>query len=79
MSDDDTGHPNIQPFKPQPKPAAPEMGLPTLLPPQGVGVSQQTPRELLESSAIHWRRDFDALLVGFVVGVLATIAVWGMW
>ena len=35
------------------------------------------PRELLEESAIHWRRDFDAVLMGFVFGVLATLVVVG--
>ena len=35
-------------------------------------------RELLEDSAIHWRRDFDAVLVGFVIGVLVTLA-WVGW
>lgn len=30
----------------------------------------QTPRELLEASQIQWSRDFDAVLVGWVVGVL---------
>lgn len=34
---------------------------------------------LLESQAIHWRRDFDAIAVGFVLGVLATLAVQGVW
>ena len=34
-------------------------------------------RHLLEESAIHWRRDFDALLVGFVLGVLVTLALIG--
>jgi hypothetical protein len=38
-----------------------------------------TPRELLESSAIHWRRDWDALAAGFVLGVLFTLAVQGAW
>ena len=36
-------------------------------------------RALLEDSAIHWRRDFDALLVGFVLGVLSTLAICGAW
>ena len=33
------------------------------------------PHELLEESAIYWKRDWDALFVGFALGVLvATIA-----
>lgn len=32
-------------------------------------------RALLESSAIHWRRDWDALVIGFLLGVLATVLV----
>ena len=28
------------------------------------------PRRLLESAQIDWRRDWDAVLVGFVVGAL---------
>ena len=39
----------------------------------------KTARELLEDSAIHWRRDFDALLVGFVIGVLSTLAAVMAW
>ena len=38
-----------------------------------------TPRELLEESAVHWRRDWDALMLGFVLGVLATLAAQGVW
>lgn len=34
---------------------------------------------LLEESQIQWRRDFDAVLVGFVMGVLTTLAVQGGW
>jgi len=34
---------------------------------------------LLEESQIQWRRDFDAVLVGFVLGVLSTLAVQGVW
>ena len=33
------------------------------------------PRALLESARIDWRRDWDAVLVGFVLGVLTTLAV----
>jgi hypothetical protein len=36
-------------------------------------------RRLLEDSAIHWRRDWDALAIGFVLGVLATLAMQGAW
>lgn len=32
-------------------------------------------RELLESSRIDWGRDWDALLIGFVLGVLSTLVV----
>lgn len=28
------------------------------------------PRELLESSRIDWRRDWDAVALGFVIGFL---------
>ena len=38
----------------------------------------ETPSALLESSAIHWRRDFDALAAGFVLGVLFTLALQGV-
>lgn len=31
-------------------------------------------RELLESGAIHWKRDWDALAAGFILGVLCTLA-----
>ena len=34
--------------------------------------------QLLEDSAIHWRRDLDAVVLGFVLGVLATLA-WVGW
>jgi hypothetical protein len=36
------------------------------------------PKQLLESQAIHWRRDFDALAAGFVLGVLFTLALQGL-
>ena len=36
-------------------------------------------RRLLESEQIQWRRDYDAVLVGFVLGVLTTLAVQGAW
>jgi hypothetical protein len=32
-------------------------------------------RQLLESARIEWHRDWDALLIGFVLGVLTTLAV----
>ncbi len=35
--------------------------------------------ELLEESAIYWRRDYDALMFGFVLGVLCVLAVQGLW
>lgn len=31
-------------------------------------------RQLLEEAAVHWRRDWDAVALGFVLGVLATLA-----
>ena len=34
--------------------------------------------DLLESASIVWNRDWDALLIGFVLGVLATLAVIGL-
>ena len=34
----------------------------------------QDPIDLLESARIQWQRDWDALLLGFVMGVLATLA-----
>jgi hypothetical protein len=36
-------------------------------------------RDLLESSRIVWRRDFDAILIGFVLGALAMLAALGWW
>lgn len=33
------------------------------------------PHELLERARIEWRRDWDAVALGFVLGVLATV-VW---
>ena len=41
-------------------------------------MAEPTPAELLEASAIHWRRDFDALAAGFVLGVLFTLALQGL-
>lgn len=35
------------------------------------------PRDVVES--IYWRRDWDALLLGFVLGVLTTLAIQGVW
>lgn len=34
---------------------------------------------LLEESQLQWRRDFDAVALGFVMGVLTTLAVQGLW
>ena len=31
-------------------------------------------RQVLEENAIHWRRDWDAVALGFILGVLATLA-----
>ena len=36
---------------------------------------EQKATALLEDSAVHWQRDYDAVLVGFALGVLATLAV----
>jgi hypothetical protein len=33
---------------------------------------------LTEESSIQWKRDWDAVLIGFVLGVLATLAVGGL-
>lgn len=33
----------------------------------------EDPVTFLESARIDWRRDWDAVLVGFVVGVLTTL------
>lgn len=38
----------------------------------------EDPVTLLESSAIHWRRDFDALAAGVVLGVLLVLALMGL-
>lgn len=43
----------------------------------GWRVRREDARALLESAQIQWRRDWDALLIGFVFGVLATLAVCG--
>lgn len=29
-------------------------------------------RELLESAAIYWRRDWDAIALGILLGIMAT-------
>ena len=42
--------------------------------PDGCGGRVIKPDEFLESSRIQWQRDWDALLIGFVLGVLATLA-----
>lgn len=31
-------------------------------------------RELLEGQAIHWRRDWDALMLGFILGLVTALA-----
>lgn len=31
-------------------------------------------RQFLEESQVQWKRDFDAVFLGFVLGVLATLA-----
>lgn len=40
---------------------------------------QTEPTELLEASAVHWKRDWDAVALGFVLGVLVTLAARGAW
>lgn len=35
--------------------------------------------KLLEESQLQWKRDWDAVAVGFMLGVLATLAVQGVW
>ena len=40
-------------------------------------VSIREPLKLLESSRLDWKRDWDAVLIGFVLGVLVTLAVRG--
>lgn len=35
-------------------------------------------RKLLEESGIQWSRDWDALLVGFSMGVLVAVAILGV-
>ena len=36
------------------------------------------PRRVLEDAAIQWSRDWDAVFVGFLFGVLVTLA-WVGW
>lgn len=33
----------------------------------------------LEESQVHWRRDWDAVALGFVIGVLTTLAAQRLW
>lgn len=42
-------------------------------------VTASDAKQLLESEAIHWRRDWDALVVGFLAGALSVLAVQGLW
>lgn len=44
----------------------------------GDGMNQDA-KDLLESSRIQWERDWDALLIGFVLGVLSTLVVGFGW
>ena len=37
---------------------------------------RQNARQLLEEASIVWRRDWDAVLVGFIVGALVTGVLW---
>lgn len=37
------------------------------------------PQQLLEEAQLQWRRDWDALAIGFVLGVLATLAAGRLW
>ena len=39
---------------------------------------QQDPLKFLEQSSIQWKRDWDAVLIGFVLGVLATLVCGGL-
>jgi hypothetical protein len=42
-------------------------------------MSDQNPIKFLnEEAGLIWRRDWDALLIGFVLGVLATLAAGGL-
>lgn len=43
------------------------------------GVGPQSPLELYEQSEVIWRRDWDALLIGFVFGVLSALAAQSLW
>lgn len=36
-------------------------------------------RELLESQAVHWKRDWDAVAIGYVLGILTVLAIQGLW
>jgi hypothetical protein len=40
---------------------------------------QDDPATFLEEASIQWKRDWDAVAVGFVVGVLAALAGVGLW
>lgn len=42
-------------------------------------VKNRAAQRLLEQSQINWRRDYDAVLVGFILGVLATLAYQQVW
>lgn len=44
----------------------------------GDGARVSDERKLLEEHQIQWRRDFDALLAGYVLGVLSVLALIGM-
>lgn len=37
------------------------------------------PMRLLEDAQVQWKRDWDAVAIGFVLGVLATLAAQGAW
>lgn len=36
-------------------------------------------QQLLEDEAIHWRRDWDCVALGMVLGALTVLAIQGLW
>lgn len=41
--------------------------------------SHRDAQRLLESAAIQWARDWDAILIGFCLGVMATLLAIKVW
>mgnify|MGYP001590626018 FL=1 len=45
--------------------------------------SDMSPVQLLESARVEWRRDWDAVVIGFILGVsigsLSVLALWLGW